>query len=82
MQKNAFPRTESRKNASRAVGRSVSRPSTPRDLWWVKWYGFEPVSSISTEGKRRRMILLGVVITDSEGSAVRQSNRDVGKDGK
>lgn len=22
-----------------AVGRSVSRPSTPRDLWWVRWYG-------------------------------------------
>lgn len=37
MQKNALPRRESRKRASRAVGRSVSRPVTPMDLWWVRW---------------------------------------------
>ena len=33
MQKKALPRMESRKKASKAVGRSVSRPSTPSDLW-------------------------------------------------
>ena len=32
VQKKALPRMESRKMASREVGRSVSRPSTPRDL--------------------------------------------------
>lgn len=40
MQKNALPSKESRRNASRAVGRSVSRPATPNDLWWVRWYGY------------------------------------------
>ena len=40
MQKNALPSKESKKIASRAVGRSVSSPSTPRDLWWVRWYGW------------------------------------------
>lgn len=45
MQKKALPRIESRKKASRAVGRSVSSPSTPRDLWWVRWYGYYAVRS-------------------------------------
>ena len=36
MQKKALPNRESRKKASRDVGRSVSRPSTPKDLWWVR----------------------------------------------
>jgi hypothetical protein len=39
VQKNAFPSKESRNRASREVGRSVSSPLTPRDLWCVRWYG-------------------------------------------
>lgn len=27
--------------ASKRVGRSVSSPSTPRDLWCVRWYGLK-----------------------------------------
>ena len=37
MQKKVLPRREFRKKASTAVGRSVSRPVTPRDLWCVRW---------------------------------------------
>jgi hypothetical protein len=37
VQKKAFPSNESRKKASKGVGRSASRPSTPRDLWCVRW---------------------------------------------
>lgn len=30
--------------ASSAVGKSVSSPSTPRDLWCVRWYGYYNIS--------------------------------------
>ena len=72
MQKKAFPRSESRNTASKAVGRSVSSPSTPRDLWCVRWYGFYPVSSTS----------LNIIIdkgTHSEASRIRNPNRQIRK---
>lgn len=73
MQKKALPRRESRKNASNAVGRSVSRPATPRDLWWVRWYGYfcdrvsilyvsKPIEELVLNGRTLKAALYGIAI--------------------
>lgn len=55
---------ESRNTASRAVGRSASRPSTPRDLWCVRWYGLNEALYGIPIGRFAKMAIIRFALGD------------------
>lgn len=55
----------------------MSRPSTPRDLWWVRWYGYKG-GQTSQYTFSQCPVEMKQVLTYPERSTVRNANGQVG----